>query len=58
MLEELDELQGRLNRLEVFIEDAPGFRELEKADQRLLVDQRHAMSIYRDILRRRIERIT
>ena len=53
--EHLD-LDTKLEKLHVFIEDSPLFQSLNKIDQRLLVDQRGAMTIYRDILRARIAR--
>jgi len=55
VLDECEELDGRLESLHVFIEDSPVFRGLSKIEQRLLVDQRHAMTVYRDILRERIK---
>jgi hypothetical protein len=56
VLEEHEELDRKLEALHVFIEDSTTFRHLGKFDQRLLVDQRHAMTVYRDILRGRIKR--
>ena len=53
---EHDELDERLEKLHVFILDNPLFSELAKDEQRDLVDQRAYMSVYRDVLRRRIDR--
>lgn len=56
VVDEHEELDAKLEKLHVFIEDSSIFKSLDKMDQRLLVDQRAAMTVYRDILRRRIER--
>lgn len=56
VVDEHDQVDERLEKLHVFIEDNPIFRGMNKMDQRLLVDQRHAMTVYRDILRMRIAR--
>ena len=53
---EHERVDGDLEKLHVFIEDSPVFRGLAKIDQRLLIDQRAAMAVYRDILRRRMAR--
>jgi hypothetical protein len=55
VLDEYAELDERLEKLHVYIEDAPIFWSLNKVDQRLLFDQRAAMTVYRDILRERIK---
>lgn len=56
VVDEHDQLDEKLEKLHVFIEDAPLFKTLSKFDQRLLIDQRHAMTVYRDILRARMAR--
>jgi len=56
VVDEHEELDAKLEKLHVFIEDSSIFKNLDKIDRRHLVDQRAAMTVYRDILRRRIER--
>jgi hypothetical protein len=51
------ELDQKLEKLHVFIQDSPVYTGLSPLDQRLLLDQRAAMTVYRDILRKRIERV-
>lgn len=51
--EEAD-LEARLEALHVYIEDSPEFRSLNKFDQRILSDQRAAMTFYRYMLRARL----
>jgi hypothetical protein len=54
VVDEEMELDTRLEKLHVFIEDSSIFKSLTKINQRLLIDQRCVMSQYRDILRERI----
>lgn len=57
LVAEEQELDQKLEKLHVFIEDSPMYAALVPIDQRLLVDQRAAMTVYRDILRKRIARV-
>jgi len=55
VVEEHDQLDERLERLHVFIEDNPIFKELPKIEQRRLIDQRAYMTAYRNVLRDRMD---
>jgi hypothetical protein len=57
LIAEEEDLDQKLEKLHVFIQDNPMFKELAPIDQRHLVDQRAAMTVYRDILRKRVERV-
>jgi hypothetical protein len=48
------ELDSKIEKLHVFIEDSPTFTGLPKTEQDRLRRQKFAMQIYRDILRERI----
>jgi len=54
LTDEFVELDMRLEKLHVFIEASENFRRLPKVQQRLLIDQRCIMVVYRDILKQRI----
>lgn len=56
VVDECGQLNDRLEKLCVFIEDNPLFKTLNHVDQRLLLDQRQAMTVYFYTLRLRIER--
>lgn len=56
MREELQELEGRLARLEAFIYTDPKFQWLVTDERQDLHAQRSAMRDYRDALKRRVER--
>lgn len=58
VLDESRELGDKLEKLDSFIEDSPLFQSLDKADRRLLVDQRAAMTAYLAVLEARIDRFT
>lgn len=54
VIKEHNELDEKIEKLHVFIEDSDVFKNLSTIDQRLLINQRCMMIIYRDILRQRI----
>ena len=52
---ECDALSIKLRNLEVFIDDSPIFRKLDRTNQYLLVQQQFIMQSYLDILSTRLE---
>jgi hypothetical protein len=54
VIDEESELNEKLEKLHVFIQDSPVFKSLSISDQRLLIDQCCVMSFYHDILLQRI----
>lgn len=54
VIEERDELNNKLEKLETFIQKSAAFKVLQDAEQELLQDQYDAMIVYRNILDKRI----
>ena len=58
MVSELAELEGRIARLEKFIDSNPIYKTLEKEEQKDMFAQCLAMAQYAKFLKRRVERAT
>lgn len=56
VVEEMDELDGKIRRLRGFIETSSTFRDLPAVDQSLLRVQLHAMTAYSEVLDLRVSR--
>lgn len=55
MIQEQDQLKGRMSRLDKFIKTNEAFKNLDENRQTLLKKQYDAMSNYSDILQQRID---
>ena len=56
VVQERDDLNEKIEKLTVFIEDSPIFRALPDIDAEHLIGQRGAMLLYKEYLDRRIAR--